>query len=66
MANRRKTKEELIANKMIDLVQDVTLNLDEVGVNVAMNSPNVLYNRLEVVMESAKESREERQKIWLR
>jgi hypothetical protein len=58
MSRNRKTKEEVVANKIIDMVSDVTLDLDNVGEYVADNSPSVLYNRLEVVMESARERKE--------
>jgi hypothetical protein len=58
MRKNKVTKEEAVANKIISMVEDVTLDLDNVGEYVADNSPSVLYNRLEVVMESAKERKE--------
>lgn len=58
MPKPKQTKEEVVANKMLELVKDVTLNLDEVGESVADNSPAILYNRLEVVMETARDRKE--------
>lgn len=54
----KKSKEELVANKMIDLVKDVTLDLVEVGANISYNSSSLLYNRLEVVFDTAKDTKE--------
>ena len=54
----KKSKEEIVANKMIDLVKDVTLDLVEVGTNISYNSSSLLYNRLEVVFDTAKDTKE--------
>ena len=49
------TKEGKIATSIVESVNDFTLDLDSVGRNIAQVSNTVLYNRLEVVMESARE-----------
>ena len=56
---KRITKEEKVARSLIELVNDLTLDLDSVGRYVAEQSPSVLYNRLDVVADSAKQTKEE-------
>ena len=55
----RITKEEKIAAKMSELVNDVTLDLDMVGWYMAMGTPTILMNRISLVLESAICTREE-------
>jgi hypothetical protein len=52
------TKEEKVAKQLSNLVSDVTLDLDEVGKALAYE-PTVLSNRLDIVVESAREAKEE-------
>lgn len=59
MRNKRTTKEERVAKSLIELVNDFTLDLDAVGRYVAEQSPSVLYNRLDVVADSARYKKEE-------
>ena len=54
---RHITKEEKVAVKLTDLVSDVTLDLDEIGMYISRASPTVLVNRLVVVVDSAVEER---------
>lgn len=56
MARGRMTKEEKIAIKLADTVSDLTLDLDKVGMEMA-TSPTVLVDRLQVVLESAREAK---------
>lgn len=56
---KRITKEERVAKSLIELVNDFTLDLDQVGRYVAEQSPSVLYNRLDVVADSARDKKEE-------
>lgn len=56
---RRITKEEKVAMKLTESVSDLTLNLDEVGRQMA-TSPTVLVDRLQVVMEAAREEKDDR------
>lgn len=53
---RRITKEERIAIKLAESVSDLTLDLDRVGMEMA-TSPTVLVDRLQVVLESAREAK---------
>lgn len=58
MKRQRLTQEEKVANYLVGVVKDLTLDLDEVGRYIAINSPNVLANRLDVILESAREESE--------
>ena len=58
--------EEKIAKQLAQIVSDVNLDIEQVGIYLARNFPNVSYRRLLVVMESAeyeKESSYDRQHI---
>ena len=50
---KRLTKEDRVAIKLAEAVSDVTLDLDEVGRQIA-TSPTILADRLQVVIESAR------------
>lgn len=52
------TKELKVAEKMSEMVNDLTLDLDQVGVFLASNN-NVTYRRLLEVMDSAEFVRNE-------
>lgn len=56
---KKATTEEKVANKMIELVNDFTLDLDAVGRYVGEQAPTVLYNRLDTVIDSARYTKEE-------
>jgi hypothetical protein len=56
---RKATKEEKVAKSMLDLVNDLTLDLDSVGRYVGEQAPTVLYNRLDTVIDSARYTKEE-------
>ena len=58
MKNKRTTREEKVAQKLIELVNDFTLDLDTVGRYVAEQSHSVLYNRLDTVLDSAQYEKE--------
>jgi hypothetical protein len=58
MKRHRLTQEEKVANYLVTVVKDLTLDLDEVGRYIAINSPTVLANRLDVILESAREESE--------
>jgi hypothetical protein len=47
------SNEEKVASKMVALVNDYTLDLDMVGIYIARQSPILLFNRLQVISESA-------------
>jgi hypothetical protein len=62
-----KTYEEKVAEKISDLLADVRLNLDQVGIYLARNT-NLGYNRLMLIAESAeweKELENDRQQYTL-
>jgi chorismate mutase len=59
MRNKRPTREEKVAQKLIELVNDFTLDLDTVGRYVAEQSHSVLYNRLDTVLDSAQYEKEQ-------
>lgn len=53
--NRGKTDEEKVAIKITNLLSDLRLNLDRVGIYLARTEPSTNYKRLLVVAESADE-----------
>ena len=56
--SRRITDEEKIANEMGNIIADLRVDLELVGEYLAKSQPNVVYNRLQVIAESAKETKE--------
>jgi hypothetical protein len=55
---RRITEEEKVANKIGNMVSDLRVDLELVGEYIAKSQPYVVYNRLQVIAESAKETKE--------
>lgn len=58
---RRKTKSdnEKVAEKLTLLVNDLTLDLDQIGQYIARSAPNVSYRRFVEIAEAARYEREE-------
>lgn len=54
----RNTKEGRTAEKIAELVNDLTLNLDMVGIYLADLTSSILYNRLYQVFDSARKQKE--------
>ena len=52
------TAEEKVANKLGNEISDLRVNLELVGEYLVKSQPNVVYNRLQVIAESAKETKE--------
>lgn len=52
------TAEEKIANKLGNEISDLRVDLELVGQYLAQSQPYVVYNRLQVIAESAKETKE--------
>jgi hypothetical protein len=52
------TAEEKVANKLGNEISDLRVDLELVGQYIAQSQPNVVYNRLQVIAESAKETKE--------
>ena len=55
----RATRELKIAQKISEMVNDLTLDLDQIGVYLATNN-NITYNRLMVIIDSAEFEKNER------
>jgi hypothetical protein len=47
------TKNEKTAVKIAELLNDVTIDLDQVGIYLGRLAPTISYNRLMIVAESA-------------
>lgn len=58
MTKTKYTKEGKTAQKFADLVNDLTLDLETVGIYLAGLTSSVLYNRLFEVFDSAKYHKE--------
>jgi hypothetical protein len=58
MRHIKPTKELRVAVKMSELVNDLTLDLDQVGTYIATNN-GITYRRFQEVAESAKNEREQ-------
>jgi hypothetical protein len=52
------TDEEKVANRIGNMVSDLRVDLELVGEYLAKSQPHVVYNRLQVIAESAKETKE--------
>ena len=63
MRRRTKTKEEKVAQKMLEAVADLTLNLDEVGREIALTKPVVLYNRFITIADAANDTIDKQEDI---
>lgn len=55
---KHKTREEQIANQIAKLVNDVTIDIDEVGRYLADAIPTVSYNRILIMTEAAIDKKE--------
>jgi len=54
------TKEEKVAIQLSNVLSDLRLDLDMVGQYLAESSPNVIYNRLITIADSAEHTMQER------
>jgi hypothetical protein len=52
------TNEEKVAKQLTTMLSDIRIDLDLVGYYLVQLSPNVIYNRLMVVADSAEEAKE--------
>lgn len=55
---RKLTEEEKVANKIGNEIADLRVDLELVGQYMAQSQPYVVYNRLQVIAEAAKETKE--------
>jgi len=53
------TKEEKVAIQLSNVLADLRLDLDMVGKYLVQLSPNVIYNRLIILTDSAQEAKEQ-------
>lgn len=58
MRRRLKTQEEKLAEKFVELLSDLRIDLDQVGKYVAQQKPSVGYTRLMIVAEAAEHEKE--------
>lgn len=58
MIRRITTPEEKVAQRLATIVSDLRLDLDQVGIYLARTAPNVSYNRLIEIAESAQFEKE--------
>jgi hypothetical protein len=58
MRKRIVTQEQKVAQKLEQIVSDVRLDLDLVGMYLGKDSPNVTYRRLQIIAESAEQEKE--------
>ena len=58
MIKRITTPEEKVAQRLSTIVSDLRLDLDQVGIYLARTAPNVSYNRLIEIAESAQFEKE--------
>jgi hypothetical protein len=58
MRHIKPTKELRVAKTMSDLVNDLTLDLEQVGIYLATNN-GISYRRIQMIAESAKHEREQ-------
>jgi len=58
---RRKliTKEEKVAIQLSNILADLRLDLDMIGKYLVQSTPNVIYNRLIIIADSAEAEKEE-------
>ena len=56
--SRRITDEEKVAVRLSNMVSDLRVDLELVGEYLAKSQPYVVYNRLQVIAESARETKE--------
>lgn len=53
------TKEEKVALQLTNILADLRLDLDMIGKYIVQLSPNVIYNRLIVIADSAEHEKEQ-------
>lgn len=58
MRRHRVTEEERVAKKFADLLSDLRLDLDKVGIYFSQMVPTVTYNRLIIMAEAAEAEKE--------
>lgn len=59
MSKKLITKEEKVALQLTNILADLRLDLDMIGKYIVQLSPNVIYNRLIVIADSAEHEKEQ-------
>jgi hypothetical protein len=59
LGKRTKSDNEKVAEQLSKLVNNVTLDLDQVGEYIARSAPNVTYRRFMEIADAARYEREE-------
>jgi hypothetical protein len=58
-----KSREEKVAEKIAQLLDSLTLDLDQVGKYIARFLPTTIYNRLLIIAEAAEHEKEDKNEI---
>lgn len=58
MRKRAKTQEEKVVEQFANLLSDLRIDLDQVGIYLAQQRPSTAYNRLMIIAESAEHEKE--------
>jgi hypothetical protein len=58
MRRNKKTVEERLVEQLSNLVSDLRIDLDQVGIYLAKQQPSTTYNRLMIIAESAEWEKE--------
>ena len=58
-----KSREEKVAEKIAQLLDSLTLDLDQVGKYIARFLPTTIYNRLLIITEAAEHEKEDKNEI---
>jgi hypothetical protein len=58
MANHKITKEEKVVQRIIDMLSDLRLDLDMIGLYFGRYASTLAFKRFEIIFETAKEQRE--------
>lgn len=58
MRKRPKTREEKVAEQFVNLISDLRIDLDQVGIYLAQQKPSTGYTRLMIIAESAEHEKE--------
>ena len=59
MRKKLVTKEEKVAIQLCNILADLRLDLDMIGKHLVQISPNVIYNRLIILTDSAEAEKED-------
>lgn len=58
MRKHRITEEEKALKKISDIVSDLRMNIEQVGIFLGTSAENVVYRRFQIIAETAKDVKE--------